>query len=69
MHQLGSFLNIMRISSSATNAIKGVCFCSAVFEKLAGKHDPRLTLLGENHYIDDHFKLQYGQLTFRELIV
>ena len=39
MYQLGSFLNMMRISSSATSCIKGVCFCSAVLEKLASKLD------------------------------
>ena len=37
MHRLGSFFNMMRISSSATNCVKGVPFCSAVFEKLACK--------------------------------
>ena len=37
MHRLGSFFNMTRVSSSATNGIKGVCFCSAVFEKLASK--------------------------------
>ena len=37
MHRLGSFFDMMRISSSATNSIKGVCFCSAVLEKLASK--------------------------------
>ena len=43
MHRLGSFFNMMRISSSATNSIKGVCFCSAVFEKLARSGTPILT--------------------------
>ena len=37
MHRLGSFFNMMRISSSATKGTKGVCFCLAVFEKLASK--------------------------------
>ena len=39
VHRLGSFFNMMRISSSATNCTKGVCFCSAVLEKLASKLD------------------------------
>ena len=43
MYRLGSFFNMMRISSSATNGTKGVCFCSAVFEKLASKLDPSFT--------------------------
>ena len=34
---------MMRISSSDTNGTKGVCFCPAVFKKLARKLDPRLT--------------------------
>ena len=34
---------MMRISSSDTNGTKGVCFCSAVFEKLPCKLDPILT--------------------------
>ena len=55
VHQLGSFFNMMRISSRATNSIKGVCFCSAVFEKLTGKVDPKLTPEEGKHYIDDHF--------------
>ena len=42
MHRLGSFFNMMRISSSASIGIKGVCFCSAVFEKLARELGPRL---------------------------
>ena len=37
VHRLGSFLIMMRISSSATNCIKGVFFCSAIIEKLARK--------------------------------
>ena len=37
MHRLGSFFNMMRISSSATNCTKRVYFCSAVLEKLASK--------------------------------
>ena len=37
MHRLGSFFNMMRIPSSATNCTKGVYFCSAVLEKLASK--------------------------------
>ena len=37
MHRLGSFFNMMRISSSATNSTKGVYFCSAVLEKLASQ--------------------------------
>ena len=53
MHRLGSFFNIMRISSSATNGIKGVCFCSAVFEKLTVKLDPRLTPEEGKHYIEN----------------
>ena len=39
MYRLGSFFNMMRISSSATNCIKGVYFCSAVLEKLSSKLD------------------------------
>ena len=35
MYRLGSFLNMMRIPSSATSCTKGVCFCSAVLEELA----------------------------------
>ena len=34
---------MMRISSSATVGSKGVCFRSAVFEKLAGTHTPIFT--------------------------
>ena len=67
MHRLGSFLNIMRISSSATNGIKGVCFCSAVFEKLTGKLDLRLTPEEGKHYIDDNFTVI--ELTFRVVLV
>ena len=37
VHRLGSFFDMMRISSSYTNCTKGVYFCSAVFEKLASK--------------------------------
>ena len=33
--RLGSFFNMMPISSSATNCVKGVHFCFAVLEKLA----------------------------------
>ena len=40
MYRLGSFFNMMRISSSATKGTKGVCFCSAVFEKLARELGP-----------------------------
>ena len=47
MHRLGSFFNMMRISSSATNSIIGVFFCSAVFEKLARKLDPSFTSVEE----------------------
>ena len=36
-HRLGSFFNMMRISSSDTDCTKGVCFCSVVLEKLASK--------------------------------
>ena len=43
MNRLGSFFNMMRISSSATIGAKGVCFCSAVFEKLARELGPGLT--------------------------
>ena len=39
MYRSGSFLNMMRISSSATNCTKGDYFCSAVLEKLASKLD------------------------------
>ena len=42
MYRSGSFLNMMRISSSATNCSKfffGVYFCSAILEKLASKLD------------------------------
>ena len=46
---------MMRISSSATDGTKGVRFSSAVFEKLTGKDDPRLTPEEGKHYIDDHF--------------
>ena len=35
--RLCSSFNMMRISSSATSCPKGVCFCSAVLEKLASK--------------------------------
>ena len=55
MYRLGSFSNMMRISSSATDGTKGVCFSSAVVEKLTGKFDPRLTSEEGKHYIDDHF--------------
>ena len=37
MYRLGSIFNMMRISSSSTNFVKGVHFCSAVLEKLASK--------------------------------
>ena len=37
MYRSGSFINMMRILSSATNCTKGVYFCSAVLEKLASK--------------------------------
>ena len=37
MDRLGSFFNMMRISSSATNCTKRVNFCLAVLEKLASK--------------------------------
>ena len=37
VYRLCSFLNMMRISSSATNCVKGVYFCSAILEKLASK--------------------------------
>ena len=37
MYRLGSFFNMMRISSSATIGIKGVYVRSAVLEKLASK--------------------------------
>ena len=47
MHRLGSFSDMMRISSSASNCTKGVSFCSAVSEKLAGELDPSLTSRGE----------------------
>ena len=40
VHRLGSSINMMRILSSATNGTKGVCFCSAVFEKLTGNLTP-----------------------------
>ena len=39
MYRLGSFFNMMRISSSATNCTKGVLFCPAVSEKLSSKLD------------------------------
>ena len=39
MYRLGSFFNMMRISSSATNCTKGVHFCFAVLEKLSSKLD------------------------------
>ena len=55
MYRSGSFFNMMRISSSATNGTKGVCFCSAVFEKFTGKLDTGLTPEERKHYIDDHF--------------
>ena len=38
VHRSGSFFNMMRISSSAPIGNKGLCFCSAVLEKLASKH-------------------------------
>ena len=37
MYQLGSFFDMMRISSGATDCVKVVYFCSAVSEKLASK--------------------------------
>ena len=37
MYRLGSFFNMTRISSSATNCTKGVYFCLAVLEKLASE--------------------------------
>ena len=40
MYRLGLFFNMMRISSSATKGTKDVCFCSAVFEKLARELGP-----------------------------
>ena len=43
VHRLGSFFNMMHISSSATNCVTGVCFCSAVLEKLARELGPGLT--------------------------
>ena len=54
--------DMMRVSSSATIGTQGVCFCSAVFEKLARKVDTSLTSWGEKHYIYDHFKPAYGCL-------
>ena len=42
MYRLCSFFDMMRISSSAKDSTKGVCFCSAVFEKLTGKLDPQI---------------------------
>ena len=47
MHRLGSFFDMMRISSSVLNCTQGVFFCSAVLEKLAGELDPSLTSRGE----------------------
>ena len=44
MYRLGSFFDMMRISSSATNCTKGVYFCSAVLEKLTSKFDLDLPL-------------------------
>ena len=55
MYRLGSFFNMMRISSTATDGTKGVCLSLAVFEKLTGKLDHRLTPEEGKHYIDDHF--------------
>ena len=37
MYRSGSFFNMMRISSSTTNCVKGVYFCSAVLEKLTSE--------------------------------
>ena len=37
VNRLCSFFNMMRISSSATNCVKGVYFGFAVLEKLASK--------------------------------
>ena len=37
MYRLGSFFDMMRISSSSINCVKGVDFCSAVLEKLTSK--------------------------------
>ena len=37
MYRLGSFFDMMRISSSSTNCVEGVYFCSAVLEKLTSK--------------------------------
>ena len=39
MYRSSSFINMMRIASSATNCTKEVLFCSAVFEKLSSKLD------------------------------
>ena len=39
VYRLGSFFNMMRISSCDTNCTKGVHFCSAVLEKLSSKLD------------------------------
>ena len=42
MYRLGSFYNMMRISSSATDGTKGVCFSSAFCEKLTGECWPQI---------------------------
>ena len=52
MHRLGSFFDMMRVSSSATIGSKGVCFCLAVFEKLAREFDPSVTSCGEKHHLE-----------------
>ena len=57
MHRLGSFSDLMRISSTATNCIQGVCFCSAVFDKLDREIGPVLTSWGEKITTEDQFLL------------
>ena len=56
MHRLGLFFDMMRVSSSTTIGTKGVCFCSAVFEKLAMKVDPSLTSCVEKHHLEYDIK-------------
>ena len=56
MNRLGSFFNMMRISSSATNSFKGVCFCLAVFEKLARELGPGSTSCGAKQHFEYDIK-------------
>ena len=57
MHQLCSFFNMTRISSSAKSGTKGVYFCSAVLEKLASKLALGFSPRSGWHQTTPHFKL------------